>query len=318
MNNKSLFIINSPFQALCAIEAISYYGEKEPYFLLFNCDDSREKIEKLLVNNGLTYDVLPFTGTKDLIKSARKIKKYKRLYIGDYFSYDQYFIGVLKATRYAQIIFLDDGASTLTLLPNIGRKRYSGFSKRTVSYLTLDILAYVKHVRKFFYSIFDISSCVKIPVDKNCFPSLSSKLSNSPQNGIYVIGTNSSVLPFKDVSYDVLLKRLSEYLKLKYPNDSVFYCPHRRDTNDYKGLIEELDFEFFHTDISVEVDFVLKKISPKLIVGFGSTALMTLKSIFKSNKVATVHLHLADTQLETTYRSIEDYYSCYGIEILDL
>lgn len=316
MNDKSLFIINSPFQALCAFEAIYFFKEPDPEFFVFNCDDSKNKIVKLLDQKGYESKIIPFVGTKQLLKVLGKFEHYSRIYIGDYFSYPQYLIAVTLAKRKSLFVYLDDGTATLDLLPSTDRKRYSGLSKRALSYRMLNAKVSLKQIKTLFYSIFDITKETRLNTVKNNFTLLSSETSSLAKNGVYIIGTNSSVISFKDETYEELLIKLIDNIKCRFPDSPIYYCPHRRDTNNYDGLLEERSVNLFRTEISVEVDFVTNKINPLLIVGFASTALITLKMIYPSCSVESVRFNIGDEFTTKSIRSIENYYQENNIGII--
>lgn len=319
MEEKSLFVINSPFQALCAFEAIKHYGINNPVFYVFDCGDSRDKI-LMLLNGKSCYEaeIIPFVGTKELISVIKAKPKYHQIFIGDYFSYNQYLIGILLSKRNTKIVYLDDGTATLDLLPNVGRKRYHGFKLRTFSYLYLNFCRKIKRVKESFYSIFDISGKVSYPVVENDFSCLKANSIDSAARGIYIIGTNSSAISFKGKTYPDLLCSLGEIIKDKYPNEEVFYCPHRRDTNNYVELLEKLQINIYQTEISVEVDFATKEINPLFIIGFASTALITLKRLYPQSKVQSIRFEIEDPFTKSSIRSIEEYYSNHGVEIIEL
>lgn len=316
MKSEALFIINSPFQALCAFEAISHY-DVTPTFFVFDCADSKGKIEKLLNLYGYEAIIIPFVGTRELLKRLDKRRKYVTIFVGDYFSYNQYLISILLAKCNSSLVFLDDGTATLDLLPNVGRRRCKKYSLRAISYKCLDVLSSIKRVKKTFFSFFEINDYVPYYVEKNTFGLLKAKTNQSPR-GVYIIGTNSSAISFKNDSYPSLLKKLFKYIKENYPNEKAYYCPHRRDANDYTGLLKENGLVLFQTDISVEVDFITKGVSPLLIVGFASTALMTLKCMYSNTPVASIQFDVEDEFMESSFRSIENYYINHSIEIIRL
>ena len=140
-----------------------------------------------------------------------------------------------------------------------------------------------KHLQKTLFTIFDLNEGCPLPVEKNTFSSLVPDA--TLKKNIYIIGTNSDMLLFKDLSYSEYLRHLASYIKNRYPEEKVFYCPHRRDSHDYSGLVSDLGWCMFDTKFSVEIDFVQGKLYPLFIVGFGSTALLTLKKIFPDRNI---------------------------------
>lgn len=319
MKEEALFIINSPFQALCAFEAISHYNIKYPVFYVFDCDDSRSKIAKLLNNNSISeIELIPFVGTKELFKVIRTKPHFNNIFIGDFFSYNQYLIGVLLSKRNSQIVYLDDGTATLDLLPSVNRKRYEGISLRSFAYRCLNMLRFIKGTKESLFSFFDIKGKVPYEIEENTFSFLKANCNDDERRGVYIIGTNSSVIPFKGKPYPELLKSLVGSIRKQNPRETIYYCPHRRDTNHYDDLLKSLHIDLFQTEISVEVDFVTKKINPSRIVGFASTALITLKKLFPQSKVQSIRFEIDDLFIESSIRSIEEYYNNHDIKITDL
>lgn len=313
---EAIFIINSPFQAICALEAVSYFHINKPVFFVLNDPDSKRRVLQLVENRG---EILYFDhdnkGTVSLIKRTIGYKiKSKTIFIGDYFSYSQFAIGVLCASLEAKIYYLDDGGSTLTIFPPVSRKRYSTNKNKIVFRLFL-AFASIKRVSYYFYSIFNLPNLNNRKcLIKNNFTGLKNKMLEATHNGIYIIGTNSSVLKIQG-GYDNLLKKSIEYLNKTYPNEPVFYCPHRRDKNNYSELLSLYDVRVFNTEISVEVDFYNKNIIPVAVVGYGSTALLTLKMMYPTvDSISFSFKSGADAQ--RLYSFIENYYKSCGIVIV--
>lgn len=318
-NKKALFIVSSPFQALCSLEAISHYSIDDVHYLLFEDPIVREMTLPIIKDKGLIHFVeIKDNITVSIIKALLMggwPERFDILFVGDYFSYGQYEAAVIKSKLGANLFYLDDGNSTLLIAPPISLKR--GRSKREKKYYVLwDIIAKLKNIKKHLFTIYDLNKGCPLPVEKNFFLSLAP--TSTTKKGIFVIGTNSSVLSFKSGSYSQKLTRLAQFLNSIYPNECVYYCPHRRDTNDYSDIIKSLGWELFDTKYNVEIDFVRENMYPCCVVGFGSTALLTLKKIFQSSDVKTIYM---DLELETSnkeYRSIESYYINNGIEVVHI
>ena len=81
-------------------------------------------------------------------------------------------------------------------------------------------------------------------------------------------------------------------------------------------ILDSNNVKMFNTEISVEVDFCSKGINPAVIIGFGSTALVTLKSIFPYSEVFNCTIIFEDEELNRTYKSIEDYMAEHHIPTL--
>lgn len=315
---EALFIVSSPFQAICALEAINYYKITSPHLLLFDTPIIRKMTFPILQDHGETFFLKVAGGgnlalIKALLKQSDKIK-YDIIFIGDYFSYFHYVTALFLSKRHARFIYLDDGNSTLTIMPPSSRQR--GRSKRERKYLKIwDFFSNVKAVNKSFFSIYDLGEEFPFDVEKN---TLSSLVGNnvSIQSGIYVIGTDSSFLHLKDRTYSDYLKALDKYIRERYGEEDVYYCPHRRDENDFHQLVDELGWRYHDSEYGVEIDFLRKNIYPLLVVGFGSTALYTLKKIFSRTSIETIYIVFVEDHMNKAYRAIEKEFSLYDIRTI--
>lgn len=322
MKNKALFILNSPFQAMCAVEAILHYKVQNPSFFIFDCEDSVKKTKSVISSCGGDVSIIPHAGTVALIKflKGNTARDYNTFFVGDYYSYDQYLIAILLSKIKSRIVYLDDGTSTLDMLPPFCRKRSKGITSRRLAYLVLDIMSKLKRIRSTFFSIFDLSSFKQFPYETNTLSTWKKFDINHQTVGdsIFIIGTNSSVLSFKGCSYIDILQKTIEYIRTRFPKANIYYCPHRRDKNDYSDYLDERGLHTFSTKVSVEVDFLKQRITPRLIIGFASTALLSLKSIYPTVDVCSVHIEDINAETNKSIRSIESYYKNNNIEILYL
>ena len=316
--NKVLIIVNSPFQALCAIEAINHYGIENPVFAHVDSPIVREKTVPLIKKMGRSIFLRPEgPGTIAFIRETKnEVKeKYSTIIIGDWFSYGQYIIALFSAKRKASFIYLDDGNSTLRMDPAISGKRYRTLSQR-VEYALLGVKKRIMHINERLFSIYNMEGKAPMFWEKNNFDCLRNN-GNHSQMGVYVIGTNSSALTFSDTTYEEQLLLLNKHIKKTYPDDTVWYCPHRRDTNDFSSIITSCGWKIFNTDISVEVDFIQKGINPRCVFGYNSTALLTLKKIYPSSLISTIRVKLLDDSMNLRYRNIENYFAKNEIGIME-
>lgn len=315
---QALFIIKSPFQALCAIEAIKHYKIDESDFLCFDDEVVVKKTVPLIKSYGnIQFFHVVNLGTFQLMKQVRREikKRYDTIFVGDYFSYSQYIIALFVAKIRAHIIYLDDGSSTISIAAPIFRKRGRSHNEKIAFFLFSSIL-WGKLINRSFFTIYDFKYGFPFPYEKNTFNSLVS-VNNGLQHGAFVIGSNSSKMVLSDMSYVDYMKRLSNHIKKNYPGEKIYYCPHRADKNGYQDLLESLDWEIFNTINSVEIDFVLKGINPRFIVGFCSSALYTLKKIFPKTEIGNVRVNFVSENHNNRYRNIARYYEENGIHTID-
>ena len=310
---STLLIVGSPFQTVCAVEAIQTFSVVDPFFIILSKNDSENAILPLI--KGYQYQVVSEgNGTIYLIRWAKNMQlQADKVFVGDYFSYSQCVIASIMCKPHSLVTYLDDGNSTITLNPPVSNKRYKGF-KKGIKMFPFIMLEKLKQIRNQFFSIFDIDSSLGFVVVPNKFNYLRNSSDSKEQRGVFVIGTNPNMIHIQGKSYSQILQKTIEDIKSLYPHDDIYYCKHRLDNTDYGELFRKLQVVSYNTVISVEVDFCRNKENPLLIVGFGSTALLTLKILFPQSVVATLSLERIGDSKEK-YRIIEDYYQKYGVMI---
>ena len=314
---RTLFIVNSPFQALCAVCTIKSKGLSTPFFYIINGAGSFEKTKAVVQMYGYKYEVIMKEWSLfSLMKHLKTKEKSSNIFLGDYYSRLEYFIGVTLASYKACITYLDDGNSTLSMLPPVSKKRFN-LSPGAVKWLLFIILSFAKRIKYSFRSIYDIKGKIKLPVEENNLSILTVSDSKVLKD-TFIIGTDASNLVFKSIGYDDYLDRIMEEIKNLNEYGNILYCPHRRDKDSHENILISNNVELFNTDFSVEVDFCIKNIYPKYIIGFGSTALVTLKSIYPMADVYTVAIEFEDENLNNTYRSIERYMEGMGIKVISI
>lgn len=288
---STLFLIGSPFQCLCMLEAIQHFNIIDYEVILTYSDDySIKKVDTLLNEKKISYTkrntthiiygVLPFLFSKH--------KHFKNIFIGDFYSENLIAIAYILALFRANIYFIDDGVQALSFFSPCNRKIRYKLKVKLVLYF-YKLIGFVKLVRQpIFFTIYNVSSS-KYKIIKNSFSLLRAKNIKEPK-GIYIIGTNSSILDFKDHMYEDYIIALHQQIINRFNDEKIYYCPHRRDTNLKKiySLCKLLNIEIFDTKVAIEYDFINNNINPKLIVGFTSNALYTLKLIFPNILIETV------------------------------
>lgn len=295
---SALFIIGSPFQGLCMLEAIEHFNITEYDVLVWDIPEgsSAEQTKSLLNDNNIPYstykvkhaifDLVPFV--------LKKHKYYKNIFIGNYYNITDEGIAAFYGSKKYGLYFLDDGTQALSIFSDNPRYRY-GSKKWEYWFKLYDALGWLKGKGKStFFTIFDVVSDEYV-IEKNDFKLLRNNI-KEPRSGSYIIGTNSSVVKFKDYNYYHLLDLLLIKLKDLYPNDKIYYCPHRRDKNN-KEIFEwcyNHHVEWVNTRVSVEYDFVMNGINPSCVVGFTSNALYTLRMLFPDNDIFTVFYRCVD------------------------
>jgi|GEM_PF-3603772 len=314
-------IVSSPFQALCAIEAINLFKIKRPVFYVQGSGIGNDMTRDFLKEQG--YKIVIIEETYKAINVILKYghhKKYQYIFVGDYFSAGDFLLSTLWTKFAADIIYLDDGNSTLSILPPVCRKRLNnGSIIKRLYYRVFLLYKDIKHVHRTFFSFYDLENeAFPYPVINNSFLELRHGFQCVEPSDIYIIGTNTSSIGWSSDAYEEYLKIIKLYAAKKYPNSIIYYCPHRRDQNAYDIECAHQGIEIYRTKISVEVDFVSSGIYPKVIFGFGSTAMLTIKKIFPNTIVVDFIFHCSNPDLVAEYRPIEKVYHENGIKVMEI
>ena len=119
-STPSIFVVTSPFQALCAFNAIKAFEITDYRFYLALIEDIRnEQLFTLFQQQGIAYEVVnveKLTKTDRLQFLLPHFSRYKRLFIGDARNISQYFIGLSKVSNGGCMVYLDDGNDNIFLL----------------------------------------------------------------------------------------------------------------------------------------------------------------------------------------------------------
>lgn len=324
---STLFLVSTPFQCLCMLEAIKYFKIVNYDILVTYASDVNDvnfnKIDTLLKKHKisfskrkvahLVFDVLPFLFSVH--------KHYRNIFIGFLYSTTSCAIANIYASINAYIYILDDGVQALSFFSPSPRIIKHKFMEKIVLFF-YQIIGIVKFVKKpIFFTIYSVTSS-KYQIINNPLILLKSKTQNlkEPKSGIYIIGTNSSILNFKKYSYIEYLSALYRHIINKFPDEVIYYCPHRADKNieQIYSLCYKLNIKIFDTKVSIEYDFIENRINPRLVIGFTSNALYTLRIIYPTTQINNVMYYLESEETDKEIQLIRNRMSISGISIIDV
>lgn len=290
-NNKLAIICRSPFQVLCAIEYLrsNNIGDYTFYLLSFSDDDISEEISvNVLEFYNIDYKVCRYSKLKDYfpLLKTELCNKYNYILCGNFFDAGQRMMASIIGSKRAVITFLDDGNQTINAINQ--RCYYITFDSVTNALRSLfSGFLFIKK-RSLLNNFFTFFKCENLRANilKNDFSHvLINQKKIKEKNGIYIIGTNSrSLNRFLDKknSVEQYLARLIIYLRNKYPNQIIYYCPHRMDLSnkELNKLMEENGIPIMSTSFPVELNFLINDIIPFMVVGFYSMAMNTLYKLY--------------------------------------
>lgn len=305
--NKTAVIIMSPFQALCALEALYEYPSGTPDFYTIEDKQNIGKIRLLLRDFGHEINIIPQSSNILMwIVNNIKRRKYDRIIVGDFFAFPLLILTSIIAKWKAKVIYVDDGNTTLLIKPNKLPNSIHNFKWKLFLFLLK-----LKSVTKSFYTFFPIEKFESMPVTQHSFKHVFDMFDKSIRlSGVYVIGTNTSALDIDTEQYKLILRQILRYYQ---DTEKVYYCPHRRDVNIYTKYCNNIGIELFDTKVSVEYDFMRKKLYPHIIIGFGSTALYTLRKMFPLSVIYNVNIEMNKIRDKEIYKYIADFLEKEGV-----
>lgn len=323
----SVFSVSSPFQALCAISAIMQLEIDDYIFLvrLRRGDARNSQITRTLKLYGIRYKGIRLNRITSLYFKyktlIRRSNRYKRLFIGDYRDTMNIYLGCGMVSDKSDIIYLDDGNPTISQLR--GRET-EPFDKKVIDFMSLlssrrgfifnkNVFTIYSDIQNSNYDIYGLSLDI-------IAPKTSKDLHQS--KGVYIVGTNVEryCIPMEInidffISYlDMLMQRFHR----DYPDDEIIYMAHGKETLQYaQSLCKKNNCVFCLPSTMVELELLSYESRPKVIVGFGSNALFTLKKIFPSTRVVNVLFRCSvDNPFYIDNLDFSKYYEQNGIELI--
>ncbi|TCI95032.1 polysialyltransferase family glycosyltransferase [Tenacibaculum sp. M341] len=296
---KSIFFITKPLELLGAIEARNQL-KLDNCLLIIKSDKKDDETLNFLIEKSGNWNHIIRTKKKSSygvswIKLIKKLQKESYDYLfSRAFPIASYFINNL---RYNHLYLLDDGHATVNIADEFKKNKnltnrfslFKGKNKAGIKYSIVESI--YKSLNIFiekpvesigFYTYYDLGNIPNVTVLKNnfsWFASLKTKDYKVQEDIVYIIGTNvvaAKILSQKD--YVTTLKKIA----LHYKDKEIVYIPHGRETEErIAGIKSELNCEIRRNKFNVELDFALRNEQPKIVVGSISTALITLKKIYK-------------------------------------
>ena len=307
-DKKSLFFVVKTLEMLGAIEARQQFQLTNTVLVLRPDKADVMPIKMLIEKSGNWDTIINVSGKSSYglswVKLIKKFQKEEYEYVFTRaFSISSYFIHNL---AYEKHFFLDDGHETLLISSEFKKnknltKRFSlfGFKDRTgfpynlVSYMYKKNKIFIeKEISKVaFFSYYDLEQIAHQIYVKNEMLWLQNLLKSEEtvivDDRVFLVGTNVVNCNFLELEdyYTTLLKISRDQLGKK-----IIYIPHPRESeNHLKMYADKLGFEIRKNKFNLEIDFLLNKQIPVHLIGTTSTALITMKLIYKENIQASFY-----------------------------
>ena len=282
---KCVAIISSPFQLFSFNELINQKNINN-YFLFVLVYNHYELLQ--IKNLALLFEIKiheTIIGRKVfqyflLKKLIRKLRNPEIIVIGNFFSDPHLFF--LNEINNGKIIVLDDGLNSKLIVNSLDKRNYPFFKNIFMRLFRLN-LDFPK--RFSIFTIFDLNSNNhNVIIEKNQLNDFKKNIKNfKKENIILLIGQPFVELKILDeFFYFSIINKINR----KFPN--LIYIPSRKenDRNLYK-MKKQYGINILRTNINIEHYILNKKIIPKSIIGFTSTALVSLNKLFNQEKVIT-------------------------------
>jgi len=287
---RNVALISSPFQLVCFHEYVkSQQLTDYNLYIYFEGERARVQLTTLCelysINN---YKIIKFRKVFQylvFLKMANKYRQINHLIIGNLFT--DSFLFFVNKTKYKKLIVLDDGINSYEIINCVENNKritpQSNLKKIITKTLKLDIYYPVNFN---LFTIFDIKATKKINVLKNTFSNIYSKVNNDYLvDSAYIIGQ-----PFVELNllnkkeYNFLIEKTRENISEK----NISYIPSRKETKVNLDFLEKThNFKILVIDLPLEIFFLINS-KPSLIIGFTSTALITLNKIILNLKLKTL------------------------------
>ena len=345
-HTPSAFIVASPFQMLCALEAIHEFEIEDFKFVFVLLPDfvkRNEQMFSMAKQLKVNYDLI-WLGDKeneyfDWSKDEFKIQaqgNYERIFIADYHGAYYHIIVPLYAKKGAVIAYLDDGNSSIVFLkgivkdkkPTNWRKRLNWYRNRKNVVELYRQQRVLKALRcmdiqgtESFFTLYNDVRTNKFALYPNRFEHVFQLYKNEEQQQsiVLIVGTAieayaNAIKVSNELMEGIVWKSLVE-LRTKYPEDKIVYIPHGRDTDPYiPRFCEMLNIKYEPIEETIETYILASNMQPTAIYSFGSTALYNFHVLYPKAEVvnwivSTNSKYGVDKQSQTIYK----YYEQSGI-----
>tara|TARA_B100001029_G_scaffold70879_1_gene57688 strand:+ start:16448 stop:17431 length:984 start_codon:yes stop_codon:yes gene_type:complete len=290
---KNICIISSPLQFTNFAEYV-YQNKLESYFLivLYYSNLEIDQINELnsIYNLNIYKRIRGFKFLQYiwLFLFGIRVKNCERFIIGNYFSDPHLYICNLVKNN--QTIIVDDGIISHSI-PD-----YLLTEKRIIKESSLKQLVFklfrinTSYPKNFsLFTIFDIKDQENLKIQKNTLSFIKSKL-KSKKNISSTILIGQPFVELKMMDEDQYVHVINKLIS-RFSDTEILYYPSRKENKSKLSLIKGLDsIEIVDPKTNIETFLIKSNYLPENIVGFTSTALITINKILNSkNKLTNIY-----------------------------
>jgi len=334
----TVFVVSSPFQLICARNAINVFCIKDYkfVFVLFPNVVRNEQLFAMAEEMHILYELvytdaisqIDFFNSKGFF--SQKKGNYRRAFLGSYFRSDFPMIASLYMTD-GYMAFLDDGTSTLSLfidgyfssdnpkpsslLPKIKWYKNVWYKEKKLFFKISNKVAESRnHVTNCFFTIYDDVKTRKFQTYPNKLSKISDVYTFTQSNIVFIIGPfikrESQWNGIEEAAFLKLLSYKLMNVSKSYPEHEIIYIPHGSDTSaEIQAICESNGIQYKRINAAIEYWFIQNLYKPYAIYGFGSTALLNLKRMFPDVPITDWFIDKPHKNpYYSFYKMIADYY----------
>lgn len=322
-SDRVLFFVNTPFQALCAIEAIKRFSivNYNLYVSYFANENRLEQIDVVLSLFGINYSPILLTKTSFisfLVKCLFR-RKYEMAFVGDFYTILVSCFSIVCLKSKGKLVYMDDGNSTIDILKGVlSPLKTGGKFQKLRGFVKLIGKKKDIEVEKYFFSIYPDIPNKNYKVIENDFShirSLYDKM-NTQSISIFVGTVTEGFCEENHLTKEQYHNVLDNILDRAHKEArGLVYIPHGRDRDETTvELCKKYNIEYRKLDVCVELYILQNGITPDFIYGFSSSALYSLKLMFPEAQVYNARIVSSNPSRE--YEDIAAYYQKHDIRNL--
>lgn len=308
----NLFLVTSPFQLLCAIEAKQEYKTKDNILLLREEKAGNAVAQMRLLLNKDEWDHIVFLGRKSKVWEARKLQsKLKR--ISPSLSFNYVFYADYSAWRTNVLlnnisvnheVMFDDGVGTLREFNDKIQPR-AVVSRNKASRDFLLKLVGLKPARKIyprdnfsFFTFFELPNS-DFPVRVNKLSQIRNRLNTSncfsQTAPIGFIG--QGMVATKGIKLNYYVNMLKELIS---ENDKpIIYFPHRTEESFVREKLEAIEGLTYHqSKLPLELEISKESLELSKIYGIASTASVSLGVLYPEVEIVDLSVPIEHYEME--------------------
>ena len=322
----SVFVVGSPLQVMCAVEAIHDLEIKDYVFYAVMGNNARDnQIRESLNFFKIDYieiekhkDIYPYKKRLLILKSNNN--RFQRAFVGGYGSMHHYFWAMRHLSDHSVILTLDDGVETVTLLQDKSKLPKPANKAHFINNILLWLAVRKRNIdlRKKLYTIYSDIKSNDFTIYSNSFSHIGHLSGEKSVNGVFFAGTTHknfyTSVGIKEEDYYDMLDKLFQWIIKSYPDDRKVYIPHGTDKDErVKMMCINNGFEYIKPNCNIEL-FLCELIDvPRAVFGFTSSCLFNVKKMFKGVDSVNILIKI-NGEAKEVYETISNYYQMNGIQ----